>query len=110
VPGGTAFSAASQRPPHDPNAVLRSTDLHEWHPANTSTRHPPRILPPKTLTFASAEAAKIRGPGQITSEYSPKTLPQSLTFDWNRSPLAHPQHGRARLPKSLTYPSNRQNQ
>jgi hypothetical protein len=106
---GAAFFAASQQAQHEASSVLRPPTLT----SNAQQPPPPGTRPqspPKTLTFASAEPAKIRAPGQTASEYNPKTLPQSLTFDWNRSPLAHPQHGRARLPKSLTYPSNRQNQ
>jgi hypothetical protein len=80
------------------------------HLTSTTPRHRTQNLPPKTLTFASAEPAKIRGPGQLTSKYSPKTLPQSLTFDWNPPPLARPQHGYVRLPKSLTYLSRHINQ
>jgi len=70
---------------------------------------PPEIRfthPPKTLTFAPAEAAKTRGPRQIALEYRPKTLLKSLTFDRNRSSLAHPQHGHIQLPKRLTILTN----
>ena len=77
---GAAFFAASQQAQHEASSVLRPPTLT----SNAQQPPPPGTRPqspPKTLTFASAEPAKIRAPGQTASEYNPKTLPQSLTFD-----------------------------
>ncbi|MGF6721546.1 hypothetical protein P3T43_000893 [Paraburkholderia sp. GAS41] len=62
-----------------------------------------RDSPPKSLTFALAEAAKIRGLSQIAPGYGIQMLPKTLTFGRNSPLVAHPQHDRILLPKSLTY-------